>query len=116
MRSVSFATVFYQFGLRPLLFNLLKADAETVHRQTIDTLAWLATNPNAGPLFHQPTRLAAQAAMAGLCEVRSPRLNQSLWHCAFDNPLGLAAGFDKDGTAARAWPLMGFWALPNSVQ
>ncbi|KPQ36526.1 MAG: FMN-dependent dihydroorotate dehydrogenase PyrD [Phormidesmis priestleyi Ana] len=99
---------FYQFGLRPLLFNLLKADAETVHRQTIDTLAWLATNPNAGPLFHQPTRLAAQAAMAGLCEVRSPRLNQSLWHCAFDNPLGLAAGFDKDGTAARAWPLMGF--------
>jgi len=42
---------FYQFGLRPLLFNLLKADAETVHRQTIDTLAWLATNPNAGPLF-----------------------------------------------------------------
>jgi dihydroorotate dehydrogenase len=59
-------------------------------------------------MWHQPTRLAAQAAMAGICEVRSPRLQQSLWDCVFNNPLGLAAGFDKNGTAARAWPLMGF--------
>ncbi len=98
----------YRFGLRPLLFNVLKADPETTHRQTIDALAWLATEPNKGGMVHQPTRLAAQAAMAGGFGVRSPRLNQTLWNCAFDNPLGLAAGFDKDGTAARAWPLMGF--------
>ena len=98
----------YRFGLRPLLFNVFKADPETTHRQTIDTLAWLATEPHQGGMVHQPTRLAAQAAMAGGFGVRSPRLNQSLWNCVFDNPLGLAAGFDKDGTAARAWPLMGF--------
>ena len=39
---------------------------------------------------------------------QAAKLAQSLWGLSFTNPLGLAAGFDKDGTAARAWPLMGF--------
>ena len=98
----------YRFGLRPLLFSVLKADPETVHQQTIDLLAWLAAHPTAGEMVHQPTRRAAQAAMRGSFEARSPRLAQTLWNCHFDNPFGLAAGFDKDGTAARAWPLLGF--------
>ncbi len=99
---------FYRSGLRPLLFDVFKADLETVHRQTIDTLAWLATEPTAGRVFHQPTRRAAQAAISHLCKVHDARLEQSLWQYSFVNPLGLAAGFDKDGTAARAWPLLGF--------
>ncbi|MGD1898870.1 MAG: quinone-dependent dihydroorotate dehydrogenase [Phormidesmis sp.] len=105
----------YRFGLRPLLFQGLKADPETMHRQTIDLLAWLATEPTRGAMFHQPIRLAAQAAMANLFKVKikvsspqSQALRQSLWGLSFDNPLGLAAGFDKDGIAARAWPLLGF--------
>ena len=98
----------YRFGLRPLLFNVLKADPETVHRQTINFLAWIASDPATGQTVHQPTRLAAQAAMAGSFKRRSPRLQQSLWNLHFDNPFGLAAGFDKDGEAARAWPLLGF--------
>ena len=60
-------------------------------------------------MFHQPTRLAAQAAMAGAFGMRPQHglaLRKSLWGLSFDNPLGLASGFDKDGTAARAWPLM----------
>ncbi len=101
-------TQLYRAGLRPLLFDVFKADLETVHRQTIDTLAWLAAEPTAGRVLHQPTRLAAQAAIAHLCKVNHPRLAQSLWQISFANPLGLAAGFDKDGTAARAWPLLGF--------
>jgi dihydroorotate dehydrogenase len=36
------------------------------------------------------------------------RLQQTLWGQTFRNPLGLAAGFDKDGVGARAWPLLGF--------
>ncbi|PZO22725.1 MAG: dihydroorotate dehydrogenase (quinone) [Leptolyngbya foveolarum] len=98
----------YRFGLRPLLFSVFKADPETVHRQTIDFLAWLADDPATGARVHQPTRLAAQAAMTGSFEARSPRLTQSLWNLQFENPFGLAAGFDKDGAAARAWPLLGF--------
>ncbi|MEO0768894.1 MAG: quinone-dependent dihydroorotate dehydrogenase, partial [Cyanobacteria bacterium J06649_4] len=107
----------YRFGLRPLLFQGFKADPETVHRQTIDLLAWLATEPTRGAMFHQPTRLAVQAAMKanfgantvkGSSKESTPKLCQSLWGLNFNNPLGLAAGFDKDGTAARAWPLLGF--------
>ena len=99
----------YRFGLRPLLFKGFKADPETVHRQTIDLLAWLSTEPTTGPLLHQPTRLAAQAAMSNSFQSkRNTSLQQSLWGLSFNNPLGLAAGFDKDGTAARAWPLLGF--------
>ena len=36
------------------------------------------------------------------------RLVQTCWGLPFANPLGLAAGFDKDGAGARAWPLLGF--------
>ena len=99
---------FYKLGLRPFLFSVVKADPETVHRQTLDALNWIATEPTEGALFHQPTRLAGQAALLGLCEVRDLRLSQELWGLAFANPFGLAAGFDKDGTAAKAWPLLGF--------
>jgi dihydroorotate dehydrogenase len=42
------------------------------------------------------------------CQVHDPRLSQSLWGITFSNPMGLAAGFDKDGVAAQAWSLMGF--------
>ncbi|MEM8503183.1 MAG: quinone-dependent dihydroorotate dehydrogenase [Cyanobacteria bacterium P01_D01_bin.1] len=101
----------YRFGVRSLLFNILKADPETVHRQTIALLAWLATAPNSSSMVHQPTRRAAQAALVGTFGSQpsfSRALYQSLWGIDFFNPLGLAAGFDKDGTAARAWPLLGF--------
>lgn len=36
------------------------------------------------------------------------RLNQNLWGCNFNNPLGLAAGFDKNGVAAMLWDQFGF--------
>jgi dihydroorotate dehydrogenase len=36
------------------------------------------------------------------------RLEQTLWGLKFPNPLGLAAGFDKDGVAARIWRIFGF--------
>lgn len=37
-----------------------------------------------------------------------PRLAQRLWGMAFPNPIGVAAGFDKDGRAAKALLAMGF--------
>lgn len=37
-----------------------------------------------------------------------PRLSQTLWGLDFPNPLGLAAGCDKDGEAAAVWPHLGF--------
>ena len=35
-------------------------------------------------------------------------MSQSLWGLQFPNPVGLAAGFDKDGQAAGAWASLGF--------
>ncbi|HYP04492.1 MAG TPA: quinone-dependent dihydroorotate dehydrogenase, partial [Cyanobium sp.] len=39
---------------------------------------------------------------------RDPRLQQTLFGCRFANPLGLAAGFDKNGVAAAIWHCFGF--------
>ncbi len=49
--------------------------------------------------------------LAGLgAELRhqDPRLAQTLFGCRFANPVGLAAGFDKNGVAAAIWHLFGF--------
>jgi dihydroorotate dehydrogenase len=37
-----------------------------------------------------------------------PRLSQTLWGLNFVNPVGLAAGCDKDGVAAGIWNSLGF--------
>jgi dihydroorotate dehydrogenase len=37
-----------------------------------------------------------------------PSLEQRVWDLTFPNPVGLAAGFDKDARAPHVWPLLGF--------
>src|SRR6266852_2531800 len=37
-----------------------------------------------------------------------PSIEQRLWDITFPNPVGLAAGFDKDARAPHVWPLLGF--------
>lgn len=44
---------------------------------------------------------------ATLCD-RQVRLQQQLWGLTFPNPVGLAAGFDKNGEAAGIWSSLGF--------
>ena len=38
----------------------------------------------------------------------NPLLHQNLWGLEFLNPVGLAAGFDKNGEAPNAWGVLGF--------
>lgn len=92
----------YQQGLQPLLFSALKADPETVHRQLMRTCAWLDRNVDQGLAQGLQRRLASSL------QVEDPRLSQSLWGLSFANPIGLAAGFDKDGVATNIWPRFGF--------
>lgn len=47
-------------------------------------------------------------SLASVLTVSDPILERSLWGLTFPNPLGLAAGFDKDGRAAGLWPSFGF--------
>ena len=48
------------------------------------------------------------AGMAHDFQRHDLRLEQSLFGCRFTNPVGLAAGFDKNGVAAGIWDCFGF--------
>ena len=91
----------YQSVFRPLLFSGLKADPEWLQRQTITTLKSLKAHPNA------VTQWITQQCDRTYC-TQSPCLEQTLLGLSFQNPIGLAAGFDKDGQAAGFWPHLGF--------
>ena len=41
-------------------------------------------------------------------QVKSQKLEQTLFNCKFSNPIGLAAGLDKNGVAAGLWDQFGF--------
>ncbi|PSN18034.1 dihydroorotate dehydrogenase (quinone), partial [filamentous cyanobacterium CCP5] len=51
-------------------------------------------------------RLRQWLQMQFTCQ--NPRLQQRQWGLTFPTPLGLAAGFDKDGEAIATWPAFGF--------
>ncbi|PAX46696.1 quinone-dependent dihydroorotate dehydrogenase [Brunnivagina elsteri] len=92
----------YQAAIRPLLFNLVKADPEQLHSVTIRSLSWL------GEVCQRPaTSWVNQRLQQTLC-LTDKRLEQNLFGLHFPNPLGLAAGFDKDGVAAPVWGSLGF--------
>lgn len=80
----------YKRILRPILFL---RDPEKVHEQTL-------------------TLLSNAASLEGLLErvfaVDDDRLRVSTGPLTFANPVGLAAGFDKNGVAIRTWPGFGF--------
>ncbi|MEO0839209.1 MAG: quinone-dependent dihydroorotate dehydrogenase [Cyanobacteria bacterium J06643_5] len=92
----------YQVALRPLLFNLIKADPENLHSKTIRTLEWLGNNSHM-----QPASLVKSRLQQSFC-LQDSRLSQSLFGLQFPNPVGLAAGFDKDGVATSMWSSLGF--------
>jgi dihydroorotate dehydrogenase len=98
----------YRPLVRPLIFSVLKLDPEWAHSQAMKILAWLGqpTSESASPEAEMVSKRRAWLRQQFSCE--HDRLHQSLWELTFPNPLGLAAGFDKDGEAALAWPLMGF--------
>lgn len=92
----------YQLALRPLLFSVLKADPEAVHRQSLALLHSIDSTP-ASPI----TQLLKASFQQYFCRA-DDQLSQSLFGLNFPNPVGLAAGFDKDGIAAGIWQYLGF--------
>ena len=85
--------MFYEKILAPLLFRL---DAETAHNGAL------------GLLRRANTRPWLQALLAGRDRAPEPRLEQTLCGMRFRNPIGLAAGVDKNGIAASALAALGF--------
>ncbi|MGO9059695.1 MAG: quinone-dependent dihydroorotate dehydrogenase [Candidatus Binataceae bacterium] len=74
----------WQRVLRRLFFTL---DPETAHRMVLALLAGV-------PSVAAPTDTEA--------------LGQDLWGLHFSNPVGLAAGLDKDAAAVAVWQMIGF--------
>ena len=81
---------FYTRAVRPALFAL---DAERAHELTIAAL-------------HQP--FVARALGWSRDASSGPGLSQQVFGLRFSNPLGLAAGLDKQGDAVTAWSAIGF--------
>lgn len=92
----------YQALIRPFFFDLLDADPEWLHYSTIRSLSWLANNQHRLPASWIAKRLQNSLS------VTDKRLEQTLFGLNFSNPVGLAAGFDKDGVATSIWSSFGF--------
>jgi dihydroorotate dehydrogenase len=92
----------YQRLLAPLLRQDEGLDAELLSRLTLTGLEQLAVRRR------WPGVQQALAALGDELQHRDARLEQTLFGCRFSNPLGLAAGFDKDGVAAAIWHCFGF--------
>jgi dihydroorotate dehydrogenase len=86
----------------PLMLSAVKGDPETAHRQMLKTLNNLEINR-----YSTWGSLAIRQLEKSFC-IADIHLEQTLWGLNFSNPLGLAAGFDKDGTAAGMWSSLGF--------
>jgi dihydroorotate dehydrogenase len=92
----------YSNFIRPLFFSGLNADPEWMHNQFVGTLAVLSQR-------------SRQPGFDWICDrlyrsynLDDPRLAQTLWGIRFRNPLGLAAGFDKNGAVGQLWGGFGF--------
>jgi dihydroorotate dehydrogenase len=86
----------------PLLLSAVKNDPETAHRQMLKTLSQLQESRSS-----TWGNLAIKQLQKSFC-LHDSRLEQNLWGLNFSNPVGLAAGFDKDGIAAGIWSSLGF--------
>ena len=80
----------YQHLVRPLLFRM---DPETAHHFALRLLQAAPSIPG------------ARALLRSFAPVPSPSRSSV---SNFPNPVGLAAGFDKNGVAIPAWEALGF--------
>jgi len=92
----------YRRFVGPLLTRDDGADAEQLSRITLTTLAQVALRRN------WPLVRGTLEGLGAELQRRDPRLEQTLFGCRFTNPVGLAAGFDKNGVAAAVWDRFGF--------
>jgi dihydroorotate dehydrogenase len=89
MKNASPARTGYERFVRPLLFSI---DPETAHDLTLSLL-----------------RAASVVGLSSLLKSFRPRAKpKNLFGLNFPNPIGLAAGLDKNGVALPAWAALGF--------
>jgi dihydroorotate dehydrogenase len=92
----------YQLALRPLLFSLLDADPEDLHQKSLQFLSAIDARPQTAK-----SKLLRNICQQSFCR-QDDKLSQTLFGLKFPNPIGLAAGFDKDAVAVGMWQYLGF--------
>ena len=92
----------YRRFVAPLLSRDEGADAEQLSRLTLQALGQASLRRN------WPLVSSSLAGLAAELDHRDLRLEQTLFGCRFRNPVGLAAGFDKNAVAAGIWHQFGF--------
>ncbi len=92
----------YARFVEPLLRRDDGADAEQLSRLTLLALG------QASLRRRWPLVSGSLEGLGAELQRRDPRLEQTLFGCRFTNPVGLAAGFDKNGVAAAIWHRFGF--------
>lgn len=88
-----FAPLMYKFLIRPLLFLF---PAETVHHFVMNSLQLAGSIPG------------ILALLKSIYRVKNPSLSRKVAGITFPNPVGLAAGFDKDALAFEELSALGF--------
>jgi len=91
-KSIKLKNKMYRF-FRPALFKL---DPETAHQLTLQLMRLAG---------YQPFREILRAIYS------APEKPVEVFGCRFKNPVGLAAGYDKDGIAIRGLATLGFGHL-----
>ena len=83
----------YKLLIKPVLFLF---DPEWVHHTVFALLKWINKIPGMGALIRS------------LYQVKDKRLERKLFGLTFPNPVGLAAGFDKDAKLYHELSNFGF--------
>lgn len=91
--------MFYRWMVRPILFKLSKEDPEKAHEAVLALLSFVGNR-------NWLAKLVAQCAT-----FEDEALEQEIFGLKFRNPVGLAAGFDKNGVALRGLQSLGFGFL-----
>ncbi|HKS71189.1 MAG TPA: dihydroorotate dehydrogenase (quinone), partial [Ktedonobacterales bacterium] len=91
----------YRRVLRPALFRASGGDAETIHERVLALLASISRSPTA-------TAALARAASLAVPMPGSNATPREVFGLRFPNPVGLAAGFDKNAVAVPALAALGF--------
>ena len=100
-KFLSSESLYKQF-LSPILSSDDGVDAEQLTNAVLGTLGQASIFRDWPGISNALTQLEKELTRQDI------RLQQRLFGCSFKNPIGLAAGFDKNGVAAAIWSSFGF--------
>lgn len=101
MKSASLSTI-YEYLIQPILRNDSGIDAEYLTNLSLKLIAFSSRKREWALISKLFKNINDE-----FC-IKDPKLTQNICGIEFPNPLGLAAGFDKNGIGANIWKDFGF--------